>query len=116
VFAWALLVVLFIALFDWRPLRNVSLVTRRVLLALLLGVPIVASYAAMFLLPEPVELGLLPNALLRISRALPGSLPVVIACAALPLAALGWALQRVFEEAEYADKPSAPQEDAFLQT
>jgi hypothetical protein len=91
-FAWALLVVLFIALFDWRPLRHVSLVKRRILLALLLGGPIVASYAAMYLLPEPVEMGLLPNALLRLERALPGGLPVVIACAAIPLAALGWAL------------------------
>jgi hypothetical protein len=113
---WALLVVLFNVLFDWRRLRHVSLVVRRVLLALLLGVPLVASFAARFLLPKPIEITLIANALLRLSRVLPGSPAAVIALAAIPLAALCWALVRVFEEAEYADKPRAARDESFLRT
>ena len=116
---WALLVVLFMALFNWRRLRHVPLVIRRGLLGLVLGVPIVGSLVVLILLSKPATLAagaLIPDALLRLSRALPGSLAAVIAFAALPLAALCWAVDRVLEEAEYADKPRAPKDDPFLQT
>jgi hypothetical protein len=114
---WALLVVLFLALFNWRRLRHVPLVIRRGLLGLLLGVPIVGSLTVLMLLSKPATMAaaaLIPDALLRLSRVLPGNLPAVIAFAALPLAALCWAVDRVFEEAEYADKPRAPKDDPFL--
>jgi hypothetical protein len=113
---WALLVVLFMALFDWRRLRHVSLLIRRALLALLVGVPSVATLAGMFLLQKPIETALIPDTLLRPARALPGGPAAVIAFAAVELAALYWALDRVFGEAEYADKPRSPQDDPFLQT
>jgi hypothetical protein len=112
---WALLVVLFMALFDWRRLRHASLVIRRVLLNLLLGIPILATLAGVFLLQKPIEMTLIPGTLLRPSRALPGNPAAAIAFAAVELAALYWALERVFEEAEYTDKPRAPQDDPFLQ-
>jgi hypothetical protein len=100
---WALLVALFMALLDWRRLRRVSLVIRRVLLDLLLGVPIVATLAGIFL-HKPIVNTLLPEAMMPLSRALPGGPVAAIAFATIELAALGWALGRVFEEGEYTDK------------
>jgi len=97
------LVALFMALLDWRRLRRVSLVIRRVLLDLLLGVPIVATLAGIFL-HKPIVNTLLPEAMMPLSRALPGGPVAAIAFATIELAALGWALGRVFEEGEYTDK------------
>jgi hypothetical protein len=114
-FGWALFIVLFLALYDWRRLRRVSPVVRKVLLCLLWAAPLVASMAALFLLPKGNDATLIADALLRLSGELPGSLTAVIALAVLPLAALGWALNKVFEEAEYADKPRATKDDSFLQ-
>ena len=115
-FGWALLILLFLALYDWRRLRSVSPVVRKVLLGLLLGIPLVASMTALFLLPKGNDTTLMADALLRLSGELPGSLAAVIALAVIPLAALSWALTRVFEEAEYADKPRTPIGASFLQT
>jgi hypothetical protein len=97
---WALVVALLCALYDWRPLRHVRMVVRLVPLGALMWAPIVANG----LRHKPAEAILIPNALLRLSQALPGNLAAVILFAALPLAALGWVVQRVYEEAEYAGK------------
>jgi len=98
IFAAALLAALFRALLDWRRLRHVPLVVRRVVFAVAVGVAAVANFA-FFVLPAPAAINDTQVALLRLSRALPASPAAVIA-----LAALYWALDRVFAEAEYADK------------
>jgi len=68
-------------------------------------VPIAAVVGVFIPLPGKTEIiNLIPDALSRLSAALPGSLAAAIAMAAITLGAIYWALERVFEEAEYTDK------------
>jgi hypothetical protein len=50
---------------------------------------------------------------LRLAQALPDSVGVAMALVAAVLAALWWALERVFEEADRANKPRAPRQEYF---
>jgi hypothetical protein len=101
IFAMALLAVLFSALLGWRRLRHVPLVVRRVVFGVALGVAALANFV--FLVwPMAGAKTPIPDALPHLSRALPGSLAALIA--AIALGALYWAVDRVFAEAEYADK------------
>jgi hypothetical protein len=73
-FGFALMMALLVALYDWRRIRHVRPAIRGGLLALLLAIPYAGSMAQFYLLPRATALALIPNALLRVSQALPGSL------------------------------------------
>jgi hypothetical protein len=98
--AWALLVVLFSALVDWRRLRHLPAVVRRYLMM----VPMAAAFSVVIPLRGTWGIDVIRDALVRLSRALPGNLAAVIGFSIIPLAALYWAVQRVFEEGEYTDR------------
>jgi hypothetical protein len=50
-------------------------------------------------------------AVLRLAQALPSSVGVAMALVAAALAALWWALEKVFAEADSAAKPRAPKDE-----
>jgi hypothetical protein len=89
-----LLFVLFNALFDWRRLRHVRLAVRVGLFSPMF--PVLAIVVCGFCHVE------LATFLPGVSRALPGNLAAAVAVAGIALAALYWAVERVFAEAEYA--------------
>jgi hypothetical protein len=104
---WTLVVLLVSALYDWRWPRPISYWMRRAVLCL----AALSGIGGMFLLFGPYKDTLVPDAIHHFARALPVGLPAVVVTAAPVLAALWWALDKVFREAEYADKPRVPQNE-----
>jgi hypothetical protein len=103
---WALAVALVIELVDWRRLSRISVNVRHSIGIALL----VASFVGGLAWPggDPLHI-----AVLRVAQALPSSLPLAIALVAAVLGALWWALENVFAEADYVDKPRAQKDEYF---
>jgi len=107
---WALAVVLLIALVDWRRLSRIPVKVRNSVGAVLMVVAFVGGLTGSGLLHgvDPLHV-----AALRLAQALPNSVAVAIALVAAVLGALWWALEKVFAEADCADKPR-PQKDEYF--
>jgi hypothetical protein len=105
---WALAAVLVSALVDWRRLSHISLKVRLIVGGALMVISLVGGLA--WRGGDPLHI-----AMLRLAQALPNSVALAIALVAAVLAALWWAIEKVFAEAEYADKPRAPKDEYFGQ-
>jgi hypothetical protein len=99
--AWELIVLLLCVAWDWRRLRQISPKGRLVGLLTTIALPTLGGFLTFFY-GDPLH-----SAVLRAAHALPGGLAAAALSAAL-LTVLWWALERVFSEAEYTDKPRAP--------
>jgi hypothetical protein len=107
---WALAVILVTALGDWRRLTHISRKVRLIVFGVLMGVPFVGGIGGSVLLHgvDPLH-----KAVLRLAQALPDSLALAVALVAVVLAALWWALEKVFAEADCADKPCVQKDEYF---
>ncbi|MGA3096309.1 MAG: hypothetical protein ABSF25_07635 [Bryobacteraceae bacterium] len=106
--AFALAVVLVIELVDWRRLSHISMKVRNSVGAALMLVCFVGGLTGFGLMhgADPLH-----AAVLRLAQALPSSVGVAMALVAAALAALWWALEKVFAEADSAAKPRAPKDE-----
>ena len=98
----ALITFLLILLNDWYPMRRLRPVVRHICL---FGT---AAGLCILTLSGPPVTRSAEDAMAWLSWALPGNWLVLVL---LPLAALYWALDKVFREAEFADTPPAPSRD-----
>jgi hypothetical protein len=103
---WALAVVLVCALVEWRRLSRIPVNIRHSTGVALFVASFVAGLA--WRGGDPLHL-----AALRLAQALPSSLPLAIALVAAVPGALWWALENVFAEADYVDKPRAQKDEYF---
>jgi hypothetical protein len=103
---WAMAVVLAIELVDWRRLSHISVKVRHGVGVALMMVCIVGGLA--WRGGDPLHL-----AVLRLAQALPNNLALAVALVAAVLGALWWAIEKVFSEADYVDKPRAPKDEHF---
>lgn len=111
ILGWVMLTILFCVLADWRGFARIP---RRILTTVFLslaGLWYVASLAALFFAPHGATWG--RDALAQFGRTAPMGLPALIAAAAAVLIALYWAVEKVFSEPDFADKPRVSQPDAF---
>jgi len=111
ILGWVMLTILFCVLADWRGFARIP---RRILTTVFLslaGLWYVASLAALFFAPHGATWG--RDALAQFGRTAPMGLPALIAAAAAGLIALYWAVEKVFSEPDFADKPRVSQPDAF---
>jgi hypothetical protein len=107
IIGWTLLVLLVTALYDWRWQRAISYWVRKALLSLV----VLSWIGTMFLFIGPYKETLIQDAIRHFARTLRVSLPVAVLIAAAALATLWRALDKVFREAEYADKPKVLQNE-----
>ena len=108
--AFGLAVVLAIELVDWRRLSRISAKIRYGVGVALMVVCMVGGLTGFGLMHgvDPLHV-----VVLRLAQALPNSAAVAVALVAAVLAALWWALEKVFEEADRSDKPPTPRQDYF---
>jgi len=108
--AFGLAVVLAIELVDWRRLSHISIKVRTSVGVALMVVCMVGGFTGFGLMhgADPLH-----AAVLRLAQALPDSVALAMALVAAALAALWWALEKVFEEADRANKPRAPRQEYF---
>ena len=112
ILGWLMLTILCCALIDWRGLARVPRpILNTVFLSLFL-VWYAASFGLMALTPGNSAVWL-RDALAHLARAAPLPLPALIAVAAAVLAALYRAVEKVFSEPDFVDKPKVAQPDAF---
>lgn len=109
----ALLVVLCMVLYDWRRLGRIPKWVRVLPALLLIGIPglilLFSSSAAMDQFAR-----LQRDILQAISHAIPGGVLGAVAASVAALAALYWAVEKVFSEPEFTNKPRPPQDFEFL--
>jgi hypothetical protein len=118
ILGWALLVVLCMALYDWRRLGRVPKWVRALPALLLIGIPVFVPGILALLTPLAAMeqfARLQRNILQAISNAIPGGVFGAIAVSVAALAALYWVVEKVFSEPEFAGKPRPPQDFEFLQ-
>ena len=111
ILGWVMLTIFFCVLFDWRGFARIP---RRILTTVFLslfGVWYVASFAVLYFAPHGDTWA--RDALVQLGRTAPMGLPALIATAAAVLTALYWAVEKVFSEPDFADKPKVSQPDAF---
>jgi hypothetical protein len=104
--ALALAVVLVIGLVDWRRLSHIAVRVRHGVGLLLLLATFVGSLV--WRGGDPLHL-----AVLRLAQALPDSLAVAMALVLVMLGALWLAIEKVFAEGDYADKPRVQKDEYF---
>ncbi|MBZ5586801.1 MAG: hypothetical protein LAQ30_32365, partial [Acidobacteriia bacterium] len=102
ILVYAMLAILFIVLLDWRKLSRVPHRVRRAAFVSLLALWYLTSMALIFLAPYQE---LMHNGLARLAHALPLGPPALVAAAAALLLALYLAIEKVFSEPDFADKP-----------
>jgi hypothetical protein len=107
---WALAVVLVTALGDWRRLTHISRKVRLIVFGVLMGVPFVGGIGGSVLLHgvDPLHL-----AALRLAAALPDNAGIAMALVLAVLGALWLAIEKVFAEGDYADKPRVQKDEYF---
>jgi len=111
ILGWAMLTILFCVLADWRGFARVP---RRILTTFFLslfGISWAASLAALYFVRHSETW--VRDALAQFGRTAPVGLPALMAAAAVLLMALYWAVEKVFREPDFADKPRVSQPDAF---
>jgi len=112
----ALLVVLSMVLYDWRRLCRFPKWVRA-LPALLVGIPVLVTGVIFLLAPSAgmKEFARLQrDIVLAILDLIPGGVLGAVAASLATLAALYWAVEKVFSEPEFAGKPRPPQDLEFL--
>jgi hypothetical protein len=111
IFGWVMLTILFCVLVDWRGFARIP---RRILntVALsLFAIWYVATFAKLYVAPHGETWA--RDALVHLGRTVSMSVPALIAIAAAVLIALYLAVEKVFNEPDFADKPKANQSGAF---
>jgi hypothetical protein len=105
-------------LYDWRRLGRFPKWVRALPALLLIGIPCFVP-GVLFLFAPSAAMDQfarvqrdIPQA---ISHAIPGGVLGAVAASAAALAALYWAVEKVFSEPEFAGKPRPPQDFEFLQ-
>jgi hypothetical protein len=116
ILGWALLIVLCIALYDWRRLGRFPKWVRALPALLLVGVPWFVPGTLFFFVPSAMDqfVRLQRDILQAISHAIPGGVFGAVAASVAALTALYWAVEKVFSEPEFAGKPRPPQDFEFL--
>jgi hypothetical protein len=113
----ALLVVLCMVVYDWRRMGRFPKWVRA-LPALLVGIPVLLP-GVIFLLAPSAGMGqfarLQRDIVLAILGLIPGGAFGAVAASLAALAALYWAIEKVFSEPEFANLPRPPQYYQFLQ-
>jgi hypothetical protein len=112
ILGWALLVVLCMALYDWRRLGRFPKWVRALPALLLIGVPCFVA-GVLFLFAPSVAMEQFARLQRDIPQAISHAIPVGVVAAAL--AALLWAIEKVFKEPESAGKPRPPQDFELAQ-
>jgi hypothetical protein len=107
IIGWALIVVLCMALYDWRRLGRCPKWVRALPALLLVGVPSFVPGSLLFFVPSAMDQFArvqrdIPQAL---SHAIPGGALGAVAVSVAALAALCWAVEKVFSEPEFSNKP-----------
>lgn len=118
ILGWALLVVLCIVINDWRRLGRLPKWVRALPALLLVGIPgFVPGILALLTPWAALEQfrSLQRDIPLAISHAIPGGAFGAVAVSVVALAALYWAVEKVFSEPEFTGKPLPPQKFEFLQ-
>jgi len=118
ILVWALLVVLSMVLYDWRRLGRMPRWVRVLPALLLIGIPVLVRGGVMLLASSAATKQferLQRDILQAILDLTPGGVFGVVAASVAALAALYWAVEKVFSEPEFAGKPRPPQDFEFLQ-
>jgi hypothetical protein len=118
ILGWALLVVLCMAIYDWRRLGRFPKWVRALPAMLLVGIPSLAPVYLSLLTPLAAmeqSARLQRDILQALSHAIPGGVFGAMAATAAALAVLYWAIEKVFSEPEFAGKPRPTQDFEFLQ-
>ena len=118
ILGWALLVVLCMTIYDWRRLGRVPKWVRALPALLLIVMPGFVPGILALLTPWAAmeQFARLQRDILQaISHAIPGGVFGAVAVSVAALAALYWAIEKVFSEPEFTGKPRPPQDFEFLQ-
>jgi len=113
VLVWALLVVLSMVLYDWRRLGRMPKWVRALPALLLIGIPALVRGGVMLFASSAATKQFERSQreiLQAIWNAIPGGVFGAVAVTAVALAALYWAVEKVFSEPEFAGKPHPPQD------
>jgi hypothetical protein len=111
ILAWVMFTILFCVLADWRGFARIPRRSLNTVFLSLFVIWYVPSFAATFFSSHGATWA--RDALVQLGRAAPMSLPALIAAAAAVLIALYWAVEKVFSQPDFADKPRVSQPDAF---
>jgi hypothetical protein len=111
ILAWVMLAILFCVLVDWRGFARIPRPVLNTVFLSLFVIWYVPSFAATFFSSHGATWA--RDALAQLGRAAPMGLPALIAAAAAVLMALYWAVEKVFSQPDFADKPRVSQPDAF---
>jgi hypothetical protein len=112
ILAWVMLTILFCVLVDWRGFARIPRPILNTVFLSLFVIWSLASFATLYFARHDA-FTLARDALAQLGRAAPMGLPALIAAAAAVLIALYWAVEKVFSEPDFADKPRVSQPDAF---
>ena len=104
ILGFALAIMLAMTLVDWRPLTRANPNWR--------PLPAVAVVVPIFLTAGLIAFGS-KNVFAAPARYLPASLPLTILICVVPLVLLAWALDRVYAQSEYADRPHVSKDGVF---
>jgi hypothetical protein len=111
ILAWVMLAILFCVLVDWCGFARIPRPILNTVFLSLFVIWFVPSFAATFFSSHAATWT--RDALAQLGRTAPMGLPALIAAAAAVLIALYWAVEKVFSEPDFADKPRVSQPDAF---
>jgi hypothetical protein len=112
ILAWVMLTILFCVLLDWRGFARIPRYILTTVFLLFFAIWSMACFATMYFARHDAATWA-RDALARLGRTAPMGLPALIAAAAAVLFALYWAVEKVFSEPDFADKPRVSQPDAF---
>jgi dolichyl-phosphate-mannose--protein O-mannosyl transferase len=112
ILAWVMITILFCVLLDWRGFARIPRYILTTVFLLFFAIWSVACFAALYFARHDAATWA-RDALARLGRTAPLGLPALIAAAAAVLLALYWAVEKVFSEPDFADKPRVSQPDAF---
>jgi hypothetical protein len=111
ILAWVMLTILFCVLLDWRGFARIPRDILTTAFFSLFAICSVAIFATLFFSSHGATWD--RDALVELGRTAPMGLPALIAAAAAVLLALYWAVEKVFSEPDFADKPRVSQPDAY---
>jgi hypothetical protein len=111
ILGWVMLTILFCVLLDWRGFARIPRDILTTAFFSLFAICSVAIFATLFFSSHGATWD--RDALVELGRTAPMGLPALIAAAAAVLLALYWAVEKVFSEPDFADKPRVSQPDAY---
>lgn len=112
ILGWVMLTILFCVLLDWRGFARIPRDILTTVFLLFFAICSVACFAALYFARHDAAT-LARDALAQLGRTAPMGLPALMVAAAAVLIALYWAVEKVFSEPDFADKPRVSQPDAF---